>query len=193
MSETYPSTSTIAGLQAAAKSGSWRAKILARLDQVPSALFEVAAHFEVPDHVISGRFTELARDGYIERTGERRNKPVSECPAEVWRVRRSEGKPPELADVLGYPPTLMIEGEPYDRQELLPSESYPGIPYSRRADTGGLRLVVRLALVECPECGKPLFFQEKGKFWCGKCGQTWHARNVTEPGRDPVLAIVLKT
>lgn len=79
-------TSLIAGAQAARKSRGWKAKIVARLAARPSAIWEVAEYFGVPDHCISGRFSELAGDGKIEITGERRNRPVSNCPAEVWRV-----------------------------------------------------------------------------------------------------------
>jgi hypothetical protein len=60
-SSLFDSTSKIAGQQAARKSGTWRQRILALLRERPSTLWEVAQHFEVPDHTISGRFTELAR------------------------------------------------------------------------------------------------------------------------------------
>jgi hypothetical protein len=189
------STSTAAGAKAAISSGSWRERILRRLEERPSALFEVADHYGVPDHVISGRFTELARDGYIEHAGERRRKPQTDCDAEVWRLKRSLDQP--MSELLGYPLTLAINNELHDRQELLPNESYPGIPYARRADNGGLRRNVRVAIVECDGCGKPLFLQEeKGekKFRCvnSRCGRVWRVRAVAEPGRGAVLALVME-
>ena len=52
----------------------------------PSTLFEVAAELNVFDHQISGRFTDLVRGGLIERTGERRPKPETGCPADIWRL-----------------------------------------------------------------------------------------------------------
>jgi hypothetical protein len=82
------STSTLAGEQAARKSGSMRLRIVERLRRSPATLFEVAADFRVPDHTISGRFTELCRDLVIERTGVRKTHPVSECQADVWRISR---------------------------------------------------------------------------------------------------------
>jgi hypothetical protein len=72
----YPSTSTLAGQQAATKSGKTRRRILEVLHERGSAgatLWEVARVLGVHDHVISGRFTELSKDLVIERTGERRN------------------------------------------------------------------------------------------------------------------------
>ena len=80
------STSTLAGEQAARGVGRMQARILERLRQSPATLFEVALHLGVPDHVISGRFTELARDMKIDRTGERRPKPESGCLCDVWRI-----------------------------------------------------------------------------------------------------------
>ena len=41
---------------------------------------------EVHDHQVSGRITDLVREGLIERTGDRRQKPATECWAEVYRV-----------------------------------------------------------------------------------------------------------
>lgn len=88
-------TSALAGQQAALKSGAWRERILKRLRETGgSTLFEVARHYGVPDHTISGRFTELFEDGLIERTGERRVKPASGCQCDVWRVRERTYPPP---------------------------------------------------------------------------------------------------
>lgn len=86
----YPlfGTRHAAGQKAASKSAMWRARILAWLgDRGPSTLFEVAAGYFVPDHVISGRFTDLAKDGLIERTGQTKTKPETGCPCDVWRLR----------------------------------------------------------------------------------------------------------
>lgn len=82
-------TSHHAGLQAARKSSSRRAQILAVLDDAGgagAALFEVARCLGVADHVISGRFTDLNRDGMIESTGVCRRHPKSGCLCEVWRI-----------------------------------------------------------------------------------------------------------
>lgn len=199
----FTSTSQIAGQRASLKAGGWRSRILDRLRERPSTLWELAAHFGVPDHTISGRLTELARDLWIEHAGERRNKPESGCPAEVWRVRSASAAAvpgPDLVLGLGYPDTLTIERELYNRQELLPSEGYPGIPYARRADTGGVRLLVRVGLIECPRCGKPLRLYpniDGGlKFYrCGSqdCASIWRLRLVSEPGKAEMLALVMET
>jgi hypothetical protein len=191
-------TSALAGQQAAIKCGSWRRRIIQRLREQPSALFEVAQYFEVPDHTISGRFSELARDLWIERTGERRIKPQTDCAAEVWRVR---GDAPELAteagaDRLGYGHAFLIGGDLYDRQPLLPIEGYPGIPYARNADTGGVRLMARVELIECPGCGKPLRqVVEGGKklFRCGldSCRQMWSMQLIREPGGPMIPALIM--
>jgi hypothetical protein len=202
-SSLFDSTSKIAGQQAARKSGTWRQRILAVLRERPSTLWEVAQHFKVPDHTISGRFTELAADLWIERTGERRNHPVSNCPADVWRVSGSAPDPAKAAhlDKLGYPVTVRLGPDLHDRQELLPQESYPGIPYSRRADAGGVRQAVRLALIECPGCGRPLYMVEdrdrhQGNklYRCASptCSYTWRLQLAQEPGRAQVLALVLE-
>jgi len=188
------STSQIAGQRAALKATGWRLRILDRLRAQPSALWELGAFFKVPDHTISGRITELARDQWIERTGERRVKPESKCPADVWRVRSAGSSTPDLASAMGYPHTLVIQGDPYDRQDLLPAESYPGIPYGRRTDMGGLRLIVRLALIEFPQCGRPLMqsapLAAEGKIYrCGADCGSWKLRLVNEAGRAPMLAL----
>lgn len=198
------STSHAAGQQAALGAGQWRERILRRLEEQPSALFEVAAHYGVPDHVISGRFTELSKDGHIERSGDRRTKPETGCQADVWRIRRARPDAPEtsLVDRLGYPLTLRIGADLYDRQELLPAEGYPGFPYARRADTGGVRLNVRVSVVECPGCGKPLFLVDEGRsasngpklVRCGAadCLKTWRGTFVSAPGKAQMLALVME-
>jgi hypothetical protein len=194
----------MAGQQAALKNGKTRRRILEVLRERPAALWEVARVLGVHDHTISGRFTELSKDLIIERTGERRNHPNSGCPADVWRIcgaANAQGGQPDLAALLGYPLTLNIGGDLYDRQELLgggANESYPGVPYARRADTGGQKLIVRVELAECPGCGHPLkFVPENGvkKLRCGtpSCNTTCEGAFVSEPGKTPVLALVMKT
>lgn len=49
-------------------------------------LFEVAAAMQIEPHRISGRITELKRDGLIQRTGDRRQNPATGCSAEVLRL-----------------------------------------------------------------------------------------------------------
>lgn len=187
------STSTIAGEQAAGKVGGWRLRILARLRESPSALWELGEHFGVPDHVISGRLTELARDLWIERTGDRRLKPASRCPADVWRVTDAAAAKPADAVVaaLGYPETLVIDNELYDRQPLA-DPGYAAVPYARRTDQGGLRLTVQVALVECPSCGKPLKLVSGGSYHCGSpdCFR-WNGAKTNEPGKAALIALVI--
>lgn len=192
-------TSAAAGEVAARSVGSWRQKILARLEICESTLFEVAAFYGVPDHCISGRFTDLARDGYIEPSGERRLKPSTDCAAEVYRLRRAEPNTRVELQMLDrdYPFSLRIGDDTFERQELLPRESYPGVPYARKADTGGMRQIVRIEIVECPGCGKPLIQADPAKprqFSCGNatCRRRWHARVATAPGASPVLALVME-
>lgn len=189
-------TAHAAGQKAALRAGSWRARILAYLAREPATLFEIAAAYGVPDHCISGRFTELAKDGFIEPSGERRRKPQTECDCEVWRLRREQD-----AAVLragdNYPSTIHLDHDLYDRQELLKNEGYPGIPYARRADNGGMRLNVRIELIECPGCGKPLVMQqrtgEKPEFVCGGgCGRVWKCRTIRESGGHSLLALVME-
>jgi|GEM_PF-3239989 len=122
------STSTLAGEQAARAVGSWRQRILARLQDQPSTLWEVAQYFSVPDHVISGRFSELAKDGYIEHAGARRPHPISQCDAEVWRIRRDRVEGVDPAELLGYPATVILDGEIYDRHIYPWVSVYPFCP-----------------------------------------------------------------
>jgi hypothetical protein len=194
----FESTSQIAGHKAAQKSGAWRRRILDYLRVTGGAtLGETAAYYEVPDHTISGRFTALGQDLVIERTGQRRPHPTSGNLCDVWRIVGARNDPqPDVAELLGYPLELRIDGDLYDRQSLLPHEGYPGIPYARRADTGGARLLVRVELIECPGCGKPLKLIEEplppsaggGKkkvYRCGllSCNKTWSLVIAQIPGQ----------
>lgn len=197
------STSALAGHQAALKSGSMKFRILTILRERPATLWEVAAMLKVPDHVISGRFTEMA-NVHIEHAGERRAHPISGCPAEVWRVRGAANDPqPDWPAILGYPLSLKIEGDLFERQSLLMgaggvcTESYPAFPYSRRSDTGGVRLAVRVSLIECPGCGSSLKLvveNNEKKFRCGVagCARTWRIRIVQEPGQAQTAALVME-
>src|SRR3954470_16869403 len=86
-------TSRLAGERAALASRGRRQKILQLLEQHgPLALFELAAMMEVHDHQISGRITDLKRDGLIEPTGQRRENPETRCQAEVYRLRGPTGR-----------------------------------------------------------------------------------------------------
>jgi hypothetical protein len=195
------STSRLAGEAAALASGSRRAQILDLLEERALAIFEIAALIGVFDHQISGRFSALEADGYIRKTGERRRKPDTDCEAEVYELVRDRAAAAiDALAAAGYPPTLVIDGEPYDRQQLLKREGYPGIPYARRADAGGVRLVVRVVMIECEGCGRPLklVMADDGKtklFRCGttSCNRTWHGATPREPGGNPLLALVMKT
>jgi DNA-binding HxlR family transcriptional regulator len=79
-------TSKKAGEQAARNAGRMRALIVEQLSREPLALFEIAARLSIPDHTISGRLTDLARDGVIERTGQTRIKPETQCQCSVWKL-----------------------------------------------------------------------------------------------------------
>lgn len=201
----YPSTSQIAGAAHARVHGTRRQAVLALLRVRPQTLWEAARAMGVADHQISGVFTALSRDLWIERTGERRNKPETGCPADVWRIRDDAPKAddPRSLDKLGYPASVLIDGETYDRAELLPEEGYPGIPYARRADSGGARVRVRVEWVECPGCGRPLYPAPPATDAAGRpvkryactykeCGRVWRPMLVRESGRAPVLALVME-
>lgn len=82
----FQSTVELAHRQAVKNAPSMRHRILEKLTARPLALFEVAAALGVQKNVISGRFTDLMRDGQIDRTGERRRDPASGCHADAWRI-----------------------------------------------------------------------------------------------------------
>lgn len=198
----YNSTSQLAGAVAAANSGNRRAQILLHLEQHgPSALFEVAAAIGCFDHQISGRFTDMERDGLIEKTGVRKTKPETGCQAEVWRLRQP--LPPLRPEVFGYPLTLAVQGEGlFKRVELDPH--LPGIPYVRDTSEGATAQKVWIAIIECPGCGKPLrYLPEQGpggttiknlKCTTPACGPApWQVTTVNTPGSTPVLALIRKT
>ena len=205
--DSHKSTSDKAAEQANSNAGIMRQRILDRLRKSPAALFEVAAELGVPDHIISGRFTDLSRDMWIERTGVRRTKPETGCEADVWRICRDAPAAPDgVIEKLGYPSSVKIEGDLFDRQELLPHEVLPGIPYCRRADNGGARLAVRLSLIECEGCGKPLKLvierdvgpagvKERKLYRCGTpgCHRTWRPVIAQEPGQVQLLAMIMET
>lgn len=193
-------TSTLAGQQAARSAGSWRRRILdAVRTRGPMALFEMAEFLAVPDHIISGRVTDLRRDGFLVATGDRRRKPATGCLADVYDLATAAAAPQaDVGALLGYPDALRVGNDFYDRAPLLPSEGYPGIPYALRRDTGGgPRQLVRIELVECPGCGKRLSLRVDGteKFLdcTGGCGQTWRLKVANVPGRAPTLALVMET
>jgi hypothetical protein len=149
------------------------------------------------------RAIQRAGAGPVDRAhGRAAEKPASGCPAEVWRVRGdapAAGTPDEL-ERLGYPATLRIGSELHDRQALLGGgehESWPGIPYARRADTGGVRLdgpggpgrVPRVRRAAVPgggpgqgDAGEALPVRP------ATCGQTWRPMLVQESGRGQVIA-----
>lgn len=197
------STSRLAGERAAASISSRRGKILSILqDRGPSTMFEVANLLHVNDHQLSGRFTELARDGLIERSGQRRPKPETGCEADVWRLREHPAER-DLGELLGYPPTLLIQDQPFDRQPVPAAEHLPGVAYARRAEAGGMQLVNRVDLIECPGCGRPpkrIVEPVPGGrpsvvFRCGTtgCQSTWRMMIVREPGGAEIAALVMES
>lgn len=80
------STSERARKVAAAIAGDRYAKILKALLEKPQCCFEIAKEIGVFDHRISGRFTELRKLGMIERTGEERINPATDCNGNVWAI-----------------------------------------------------------------------------------------------------------
>jgi hypothetical protein len=205
MSSLFDSTSRKAGEVAASHSGHRRARILHILtERGPSTIFEVAAVLNCNDHQISGRFGELERDGLIVKTGQRRPKPETQCDAEVYAIA-AKVEPEPIAHELeasrdGYGPTLMIDGELFDRGNLLEND-LPGIQYIRRPETGGAAMHWRVALILCPGCGSPLKCVEetvagakRAVLRCGSpsCNRTWHILRVKEPGQAEVVALVMK-
>jgi hypothetical protein len=194
------STSAQAGAVAALRIGSWRYKILQRLAEAPSTLFELASFFNVSDHQISGRLTELSKDGLIEPSGQRRTKPETGCEAEVWKLTDARPAAPDLESLFGYPMSLQIAPDGLFRRRPIDA-AVPGIPYS--SEKSGLTWY--LSILECPGCGKPLrFFEEriaglddvkvKKLFRCctKDCNRTWELAMVNEPGQPMYLSLVMK-
>ncbi len=195
-------TSTAAGATAARFVGQRRQRILQLLrDKGPLALFEIAAILDVGDHHISGRFTELERDGLIKRTGQRRVKPDTGCEAELWAIaddlaaaRPDPSALEKLADALGYPRELSIDGSPFDRQALGGFDSFPGIPYLRRG--GGE--TYRVDLIECPACGRPVRpdaprADGRKPYLCTTCGKTLEPKTLHAPGAPDRLYFLMRT
>lgn len=94
-------------------------------DQGPLALFEVASILGLFDHQISGRFTELEKDGLIVKTGQRRRKPETDCDAEVWTIRELDDasagvQVQDLGELQGYPLTL-VAGDVKGSSNVFPS------------------------------------------------------------------------
>lgn len=202
MDQTTP-TSKLAGAVHAEYRGKRREQILALLAVEPLTLWEAARKLGVFDHQISGVFTALHADGFIVGSGDRRNKPETGCAADVWRLASAAAaiaagdeaatSSADLLSSLGYPLTLVIDGDLYDRQELLPQEGYPGVPYARRTDKGGLRLNVRVELIPCPHCGRPLRQVDAAakRYGCGRSEcYAFSPKHVQEPGRAPMLAMI---
>ncbi len=102
-----------------------------------------------------------------------------------------------------FPICVRIEDANYDRQPMLPRESYPGVPYAC-ADARALRREIRIEIIECPGCGGPLRMQvesggsgvegKKPQFSCGNvnCGRVWKCRTLNESGKAPMLALVME-
>ncbi len=77
----------LAASVAAAISGKRRDQIIALLRDIgPMALWQLAERLGLHDNQISGRMTDLKRDGLIEPTGDRIARPGSTATAEVYRL-----------------------------------------------------------------------------------------------------------
>lgn len=200
----FDSTSRKAGEAAARVSGKRRLDILAYLrDHGPAAIFEVAVHLGCFDHQISGRFGELERDHLIYKTGQRKTKPDTQCDAELYDLVEPRPLAPtaleKMADRLGYPSTIKIEGETFERGLIL-QDDLPGIQYTRR-EAAGLRLTYRVSFIECDGCGHLLKLvtetiagQPRKTYRCGTpgCQRTWHPTLVHDAGQPQLLALILK-
>jgi len=171
-------------------------------------LFELAARLGVLDHQISGRITELQREGTIERTGMTRTKPETGSACDVYRLAHHQAAAPDLADRLAkalcYPISLRLGDEGmFDRGPLVLEESLPGIPYSRRPVGGDVRVTYRFHLMPCPFCGHALRARDIAAggvtprpthYICtGGCSSVWEVVLVTEPGQPAMLALVMRT
>lgn len=194
--ELYDNTRHNALAAAAPSFASRRLRILQLLaERGPSTLFEVAAYMDLHDHQISGRFTELAADGLIVKTGQRRRKPETDCEADVWQLAdRAEKLDPGTA--LNHPLTLKIADEGIFQRLPWPGhEGTGGVPYTKSSHAGTQpRLVYRVVLIECDHCGHPLQLKLEGprkKYVCPKCGKHYQLMLVSEPGRAEMLALVL--
>ena len=207
------STSRLAGEAAEKLVGSRQARIIQLLrDRGPLTIFEVAAELGVFDHQISGRFSELERQGMIRKTGQRRRKPDTRCDAEVYDLGDVPAAlPPDPGSALGFPDTITVDGEPFDRESPLGMIDAPGVPYARRSTLPGMRLSYRVEFLECGGCGRLLrMFEEdaggglaadgsavkrkRRTFRCGTegCGRSWELLIVSEPGKLPLPALVMK-
>jgi hypothetical protein len=195
-----------AGAVAALTAGSRKARIIELLQERGSlTLFEAAEAMNVGDNQISGRFTDLAKDGLIRDSGQRRRKPGTDCDAVVWVLAEAAVREETILDKLGYPPTLMLNtpGCPpqvLERGELLDREPTPGIPYSVRPAAGEARMHWRLEFIESPCCGQRLLYapeqiagKEVKRFKCVRCTRTYELATAAEPGRSPALVMVMKT
>lgn len=201
----FDSTSRQAGAVAARAVGSRRQRILELIRERGSVtIFEAAEAMELGDNQISGRFSELERDGLIRKAGVRRLKPGTDCQAEVY-VLSDLPEPHDLdrqLDRLGWPQTIKIGEDLLDRGVPVERERLPGIPYSRRADAGGARLHWRVEFVESPCCGRRLLYKEEKiagqtvkRFACTApgCKRVYELAVGGEPGRGPMLVMILKT
>ena len=84
--EERQSTSQLALSKAHPRFGERRKEIIDLLERHgPMAIFEIAEKLGVPDHTISGRFSAMVVDGLIEKTGERKKKPDSNCACDIYR------------------------------------------------------------------------------------------------------------
>jgi len=199
----WDSTRRQAGDVAATFSGQRRSRILQLLrDRGPMTIWEIAAEMSVFDNQISGRFGELERDGLIQKTGQRKPNPRTGCDAEVYAIADVPSSLiPHPSSFGVYPGTLVLDGEPYHRQEPIGPHDAPGVPYARTVDNK-VRFQVRVELVECPGCGHPLRVIERRStgpqthniYRCGTptCNVTWHLALVNEPGQPQRLALVIR-
>lgn len=196
------STSDIAAARIAPKVGGLKSRILAVIQEHgPLAIYQVAEIMGVQDHDVSQRFSEMVRDGLLELAGERRVKPATGNPCEVYRVPAARPSAPDRAEALGYPPELIIDGTPFRRSPANDSDTIPGYAYEQ---TVGIRQIYRVAFPECPGCGRHLKLVEEAgppgqpkrkTLRCGTsgCSRVWHPSTVRVAGGPPELAFVLKT
>jgi predicted ArsR family transcriptional regulator len=83
----FDNTSRNAGKVAARMAPSRYHKIMCLLDECGNlAIWQIAEKLKVFDHQISGRFSELTREGLIMYAGRRVIKPGTQCEAETYTL-----------------------------------------------------------------------------------------------------------
>lgn len=172
-------------------------RILDLLRESPSTLIELAEQMHVTPNQISGRLTELSRDGFIERNGQTKPNPATGAPCDVWMLRDRQPPSEKIPEIFGYPAELYIGDDGlFFRTQVKDDE--PGIPYDRDTTRGASGMFARISFVDCPGCGTPLKFIMEGQrktFHCGRAGclQKWELTTAKQSGETLVLCLIRKS